>query len=100
MLKLIFKLLKKIFVNDKDNILYYINSNNILPPPLNEEEERNLLLKVKEGDIDARNTLIGIQFPLSLSLSVRALYAWARRTLVTQYNIIIPHLSTKCKSFS
>lgn len=58
MLKLIFKLLKKIFVNDKDNILYYINSNNILPPPLNEEEERNLLLKVKEGDIDARNTLI------------------------------------------
>jgi len=36
----------------------YINSNNILPPPLNEEEERNLLLKVKEGDIDARNTLI------------------------------------------
>ena len=58
MLKLIFKLLKKIFGNDKDNILYYINSNNILPPPLNEEEERNLLLKVKEGDIDARNTLI------------------------------------------
>ena len=58
MLKLIFKLLKKIFVNDTDNILYYINSNNILPPPLNEEEERNLLLKVKEGDIDARNTLI------------------------------------------
>ena len=58
MLKLIFKLLKKIFVNDKENILYYINSNNILPPPLNEEEERNLLIKVKEGDIDARNTLI------------------------------------------
>ena len=58
MLKLIFKLLKKIFVNDANNILYYINSNNILPPPLNEEEERNLLMKVKEGDIDARNTLI------------------------------------------
>ncbi len=58
MLKLIFKLLKKIFVSDKDNILYYINSNNILPPPLNEEEEKNLLLKVKEGDMDARNTLI------------------------------------------
>ena len=58
MLKLIFKLLKKIFVNDQSNILYYINSNNILPPPLNEEEERNLLLKVKDGDMDARNTLI------------------------------------------
>ena len=37
---------------------YYINSTNILPPPLDEEKERELLLKVKEGDYEARNTLI------------------------------------------
>ena len=37
---------------------YYINSTNILPPPLEEEKERELLLKVKEGDYEARNTLI------------------------------------------
>ena len=37
---------------------YYINSTNILPPPLDEEKERELLLKVKEGDYEARNILI------------------------------------------
>lgn len=37
---------------------YYLNSNNILPPPLEEEVERDLLNKSKEGDIEARNTLI------------------------------------------
>ena len=37
---------------------YYINSNNILPPPLDEDVERELLLKSKEGDMEARNTLI------------------------------------------
>ena len=36
----------------------YINSNNILPPPLEEKEEMELLLKLKEGDMDARNKLI------------------------------------------
>ena len=58
MIKLIYKILKRLFVKEKLNICYYINSNNILPPPLEEEEERRLLLKVQEGDIDARNTLI------------------------------------------
>ena len=58
MLKRIVNLFKRIFNNKEENILYYINSTNILPPPLDEEEERSLLLKVKENDIDARNTLI------------------------------------------
>ena len=35
-----------------------INSNNILPPPLEEDVERELVLKSKEGDLEARNTLI------------------------------------------
>ena len=58
MIKKIIRLFKKMFNCDNENILYYINSTNILPPPLGEEEERSLLLKVKENDIDARNTLI------------------------------------------
>lgn len=37
---------------------FYINSNNILPAPLDEEKERELLLKVKTGDMEARDTLI------------------------------------------
>lgn len=37
---------------------YYINSNNVLPPPLDEEKETELLLLCKDGDIEARNTLI------------------------------------------
>lgn len=56
MLKLIINLLDKLFKNTKTCL--YINSNNILPPPLEEQEENSLLLKCKEGDIDARNTLI------------------------------------------
>ena len=51
-----FKLLIKIF--KRESSCYYIHSNNILPPPLEEEVERELLLKVQNGDIDARNTLI------------------------------------------
>lgn len=65
MIKFIFKLLEKIFKADErlldkegKNFLYYINSNNILPPPLMEDEEMALLIRVKEGDMDARNTLI------------------------------------------
>lgn len=56
MIKLLFKLLGLLF--DHDLQVLYINSNNILPPPLGEKEELALLIKVKEGDIDARNTLI------------------------------------------
>ncbi len=56
MFNLIFKILNFVFKNNQN--CYYINSNNILPPPLEEKEETELLIKCKEGDIDARNTLI------------------------------------------
>ena len=56
MIKLLFKVFNIIF--KKKNSCYYIHSNNILPPPLEEEVEKELLIKAKEGDIDARNTLI------------------------------------------
>ena len=55
-----FKLLKRligIILNKKD-CCYYMNSNNILPPPLEEAMEHELLEKVGNNDIDARNTLI------------------------------------------
>ena len=55
-----FKLLKRligIILNKKD-CCYYMNSNNILPPPLEEQLEHELLEKVGNNDIDARNTLI------------------------------------------
>jgi len=56
MLKLLFKLFDRLFKKNKTYL--YINSNNILPPPLEEEEETKLLLKCKDGDLEARNTLI------------------------------------------
>lgn len=49
------RFLKRLFTKRS---CYYINSNNILPAPLDEEKEMELLLKTKEGDIEARNTLI------------------------------------------
>ena len=58
MIKLLKKLLDKLFVNKGKNICYYINSNNVLPQPLSEEDEAKLLLEVKNGSIDARNKLI------------------------------------------
>lgn len=57
MFKLIKKIINKLFI-EKKRECYYINSNNILPPPLDEETENKLLLEVKEGSIEARNTLI------------------------------------------
>ena len=57
MFKLIKKIINKLFKGKKREC-YYINSNNILPPPLDEETENKLLLEVKEGSIEARNTLI------------------------------------------
>ena len=58
MIKLLKKLLDKLFINNKSNICLYINSNNTLPQPLSEEEESSLLLQVKEGNLNARNKLI------------------------------------------
>lgn len=56
MIKLFIKLLGKLF--SKHSFCLYINSNNILPPPLSETEEMKYLLLAKEGDLEARNTLI------------------------------------------
>lgn len=52
------KLLNKLIgIFIKDDVLY-INGSDILLPPLEREEEIELLEKVKEGNLDARNTLI------------------------------------------
>jgi RNA polymerase sporulation-specific sigma factor len=37
---------------------HYINSNNILPAPLDDEKEMEYLIKSRDGDLEARNTLI------------------------------------------
>lgn len=55
MFKLILKIIS--FFRRK-KVYYYINSNNILPPPLEEDRESELLLLCKEGDMEARDTLI------------------------------------------
>ena len=57
MLKLIKKLIQSFF-KENGQECYYINSNNILPPPLDDETENKLLLEVKNGSLEARNTLI------------------------------------------
>jgi RNA polymerase sporulation-specific sigma factor len=55
MLKRLFALLRRLFTS---KLCLYINSNNILPPPLEEEAEAELLRRSRDGDLDARNTLI------------------------------------------
>ena len=56
MIKALIKFFNKLFKRKKHS--YYINSSNVLPPPLDEKEELEYLLKSKEGDLEARNTLI------------------------------------------
>lgn len=55
-----FKFLKKILnlIFKRKNQCNYMNGNNVLPPPLDEENEHYYLLKVKDGDLEARNKLI------------------------------------------
>lgn len=55
MFKKIIRFINSLFNKKK---VYYINSNNILPPPLEADEEMRLLLLNKDGDLEARNTLI------------------------------------------
>ena len=57
MYRFIVKVINKLF-REKKKECFYINSNNILPPPLDEETENKLLLEVKNGSLEARNTLI------------------------------------------
>jgi len=56
MLKKLFLFIKRLF--SRRDECFYINSNNILPAPLDEKSEMECLLKSKDGDMEARNTLI------------------------------------------
>ena len=49
---------EKKYVFKQKKTSYYINSTNVLPPPLDEKEELELVLRVRNGDLEARNTLI------------------------------------------
>jgi len=55
MFKRLLRALKRFF---SSGICLYINSNNVLPAPLDEAAEMELLLKARDGDMEARNTLI------------------------------------------
>ena len=51
--------------------LHYIGSSDVLPPPIDREQERALLLRVREGDQEARNTLIEHNLRLVVYLARR-----------------------------
>lgn len=55
MIKYIIRLFRRLFF---PKTCHYINSNNILPPPLDEVSEMENLIKARDGDMEARNTLI------------------------------------------
>ena len=55
MLKRVLRVIKRFF---SFKLCLYINSNNVLPAPLDEATEMELLLKTRNGDMEARNTLI------------------------------------------
>ncbi len=46
------------FLKSATFMVGYIQSSNLFPEPLSPEEEREFLIKLKEGDEDARNILI------------------------------------------
>ncbi|MCC8182434.1 MAG: RNA polymerase sporulation sigma factor SigE [Clostridiales bacterium] len=51
--------------------LHYIGGSDVLPPPLDREQERALLLKVRDGDQQARSTLIEHNLRLVVYLARR-----------------------------
>lgn len=51
--------------------IHYIGGSDVLPPPLEREEERTLLLRVRDGDREARNTLIEHNLRLVVYLARR-----------------------------
>lgn len=51
-----YRLIRKMGIKPKE--IYYIGGSEALPPPLSKEEEQELLVKLVEGDQDARSTLI------------------------------------------
>lgn len=56
--RLLEKMLKKIFKENTDNILYYITGNEALPLPLNAEEESCALKRLENGDDEVKSVLI------------------------------------------
>ncbi len=46
------------FLKKKYNDCFFVGSTDALPPPLDKDKEFELLLKCKEGDMEARNVLI------------------------------------------
>lgn len=46
------------FLKKKYNDCFFVGSTDALPPPLDKEKEFELLLKCKDGDMEARNILI------------------------------------------
>ncbi len=57
MLKKFFELIRKLFFV-KDDALYYVSGSEALPAPYTKEEEEVVLLRLKEGDGNARDELI------------------------------------------
>ena len=51
--------------------LHYIGGSDVLPPPLDRETERTLLLRVRDGDREARDTLIEHNLRLVVYLARR-----------------------------
>ena len=46
------------FLKKKYNDCFFVGSTDALPPPLDKDKEFELLLKCKEGDMEARNVLV------------------------------------------
>ena len=57
-MKWILKLIRTIWNNGDDHVLFYIGGNDVLPPPLKGEEEQNALDALAEGDEHAKQLLI------------------------------------------
>ena len=57
-MKWILKLIRTIWNNGNDHVLFYIGGNDVLPPPLKGEEEQNALDALAEGDEHAKQLLI------------------------------------------
>ena len=55
MSKRLFQLLSRLFHQES---CLFINSHEVLPEPLSPDEERELVLRLKEGDEEAKNKLI------------------------------------------
>ena len=58
MLNRIIAYMKKLLGYESSGEVNYIGGNDTLPSPLDADMERNMIIKMSEGDVDARNVLI------------------------------------------